>query len=81
MSLITQDNLFVWDVELSDFPKGTPFYKDLQSYATKNKKKPVIEMEMKFPKDYPMHPPFVRVIRPRFRFLTGKKTSCARLTW
>ena len=28
-------------------------------------------MEMKFPKDYPMNPPFVRVIRPRFKFLTG----------
>lgn len=32
---------------------------------------PVIELEMKFPKDYPMNPPFVRVIRPRFQFLTG----------
>lgn len=32
---------------------------------------PVIEMEMKFPKDYPMNPPFVRIVRPRFRFLTG----------
>lgn len=33
---------------------------------------PVIEMEMQFPKEYPMFPPFVRVIRPRFKFLTGK---------
>jgi len=28
-------------------------------------------MEMKFPEDYPMAPPFVRVIRPTFKFLTG----------
>ena len=26
---------------------------------------------MQFPGDYPMAPPFVRVIRPRFKFLTG----------
>ena len=32
---------------------------------------PVVHLEMKFPKDYPMAPPFVRVIRPRFQFLTG----------
>ena len=36
---------------------------------------PVIEMEMKFPKDYPMSPPFVRIVRPRFQFLTGKLLS------
>ncbi|XP_006819488.2 ubiquitin-conjugating enzyme E2Q-like protein 1 [Saccoglossus kowalevskii] len=29
---------------------------------------------MKFPKDYPMSPPFVRVISPRFKFLTGHIT-------
>ena len=33
---------------------------------------PVVYMEMKFPKEYPMAPPFVRVVRPRFKFLTGK---------
>ena len=32
---------------------------------------PVIYMEMEFPPDYPMTPPFVRVLRPRFKFLTG----------
>ena len=31
-------------------------------------------MEMSFPEDYPMAPPFVRVIRPKFRFLTGHVT-------
>ena len=32
---------------------------------------PVIYMEMQFPGNYPMEPPFVRVVRPRFKFLTG----------
>jgi len=32
---------------------------------------PVIYLEMQFPQDYPMAPPFVRVTKPRFKFLTG----------
>lgn len=63
--------MFLWDVELSDFPKGSFLQKDLDSYAKKTGRKAVVEMEMKFPKDYPMNPPFVRILRPRFQFLTG----------
>jgi ubiquitin-conjugating enzyme E2 Q len=47
--------------------------KDLVSYAKKTGRKAVVELEMKFPKDYPMNPPFVRILRPRFQFLTGMK--------
>lgn len=68
------DNLFVWEVELSDFPKESMLAKDLKAYADKMKRKPVVELEMKFPKDYPMNPPFVRILRPRFKFLTGHVT-------
>jgi ubiquitin-protein ligase len=32
---------------------------------------PVISLEVIFPQDYPMSPPFVRVVKPRFEFLTG----------
>ena len=66
-----QDNLFLWDVELSDFAKGSLLQKDLEAYAKTTRRKPVVELEMKFPKDYPMNPPFVRILRPRFKFLTG----------
>lgn len=31
-------------------------------------------MEMIFPPDYPLAPPFLRVLRPRFKFLTGHVT-------
>lgn len=68
----TQDNLFIWDVELSDFPKESLLTRDLENYAKKQNKQPVVELEMKFPKDYPMTPPFVRILRPRFQFLTGE---------
>lgn len=70
-----QDNLFLWDVQLSDFPEGSLLQKDLETYAKKTHRKPVVELEMKFPKDYPMNPPFVRILRPRFMFLTGKDAS------
>ena len=33
------DNLFVWDVELSDFDSRTLLYKDLQSYARTYRRK------------------------------------------
>ncbi len=61
----------MWGVELSNFPKDTPLAEDLEAYAKKSNRKPVVELEMKFPKDYPMNPPFVRILRPRFKFLTG----------
>ncbi|KAK2193036.1 hypothetical protein NP493_18g08012 [Ridgeia piscesae] len=68
------DNLFLWDVQLIDFPADTDLGRDLQEYAKKYNREPVIHMEMKFPEDYPMAPPFVRVIRPTFKFLTGHVT-------
>ena len=45
--------------------------KDLKRYAERTNRKPVVAMEMKFPGDYPMNPPFVRILRPRFKYLTG----------
>jgi len=58
-------------VELSDFPSKSLLAKDLFAYSSSTGNKPVVAMEMKFPKDYPMSPPFVRILRPRFKFLTG----------
>ncbi|KAJ8303307.1 hypothetical protein KUTeg_019703 [Tegillarca granosa] len=68
------DNLFVWDVKLKNFPPESRLSKDLQKFAEKYKKEPAIVMEMQFPTDYPMSPPFVRVVYPRFQFLTGHIT-------
>lgn len=68
------NNLFKWDVQLRDIPEDTKLGKDLKLYSAKCKKEPVISMEMQFPGDYPFNPPFLRVIRPRFRFLTGHVT-------
>lgn len=68
------DNLYKWKIELFNFEKDSLLGKDLEAYAARTGGKPAITMEMKFPSDYPMAPPFVRVVKPRFEFLTGHVT-------
>ncbi|XP_046570027.1 ubiquitin-conjugating enzyme E2 Q1-like isoform X2 [Haliotis rubra] len=68
------DNLFMWDVKLTDVPTDSRLGKDLQQYSTKYKQEPVVTLDMQFSQDYPFAPPFIRVIRPRFKFLTGHVT-------
>ncbi|XP_045193955.2 ubiquitin-conjugating enzyme E2 Q2-like [Mercenaria mercenaria] len=68
------DNLFIWDVKLTGFPADTTLGKDIRNWAEKHKREPVVYLEMQFPGEYPMAPPFVRVTRPRFKFLTGHVT-------
>ncbi|KAJ5219903.1 hypothetical protein N7468_009107 [Penicillium chermesinum] len=54
--------VYQWIVELHSFEKDLPLAKDLE----KRKLQSVI-LEVRFPHQFPMSPPFVRVIRPRFR--------------
>lgn len=68
------DNLYKWKIELFGFEEGSLLKRDLDAYAARTGEKPAIQMEMKFPSDYPMAPPFVRVVKPRFAFLTGHVT-------
>ncbi|KAG9187472.1 ubiquitin-conjugating enzyme E2 Q [Alternaria panax] len=55
------DNIYQWIVELHSFDSTLPLAKDMKSKDVKS-----IVLELRFGKDYPMSPPFVRVIRPRF---------------
>lgn len=68
-----KQNLYHWNVRLFGFDKKSDLHKDLQEYS-KRSSKDFIEIEMRFSKDYPFMPPFVRVVRPRFKFLTGHVT-------
>ncbi|KAK3085847.1 hypothetical protein FSP39_009580 [Pinctada imbricata] len=68
-----EKNILVWDIILKDIPDSR-LSKDLEQYAKKYQTDPYIKMEMTFPTDYPMAPPFVRVVKPRFKFLTGHVT-------
>ena len=66
-------NLYVWQIRLFDFDKGTPLYDDFQKLK-KNGGKDHIEMLLTFPEDYPFKPPFLRVLSPKFERMTGRVT-------
>lgn len=54
-------NLFQWIVELHSFDPTLPLANDMKVNGVTS-----IVSEIRFPKDYPFSPPFVRIIRPRF---------------
>ena len=60
-------NVYQWIVEFHSFEAHLPIAKDMKERGLKS-----VVMEIRFGKDFPMSPPFVRVIRPRFKtFLQG----------
>lgn len=54
-------NVYQWIVELHSFEPHLPLASDLKAKGLKS-----VVLEIRFGKDYPMSPPFVRVVRPRF---------------
>jgi len=62
------ENLYHWEVKLSGFTGEIG--DDIKQYGQGH-----VELEMRFSKDYPFQPPFVRVVQPRFRFMTGHVTA------
>ncbi|KAI5863513.1 hypothetical protein GGS23DRAFT_596687 [Durotheca rogersii] len=61
------NNMFQWIVELHSFDPGLPLAQDMKSAGLTS-----IVLEFRFLRSYPMSPPFVRVIRPRFlSFMNG----------
>ncbi|KAL2822869.1 hypothetical protein BJX63DRAFT_375705 [Aspergillus granulosus] len=54
-------NMYQWIVELHSFEKRLPLAQDLKKAGYSS-----VVMEIRFPSDYPLSPPFLRVIRPRF---------------
>lgn len=55
------ENMYQWILELHSFEPHLPLAKDMKSRGIKS-----VVLELRFGKDYPMSPPFVRIIRPRF---------------
>ncbi|KAL8737441.1 MAG: hypothetical protein Q9181_001687 [Wetmoreana brouardii] len=61
------NNMYQWIIELHSFETDLPLTTDLKAKGLKS-----VVMEVRFGKDYPMSPPFVRIIRPRFlSFMAG----------
>ncbi|KAH9220067.1 hypothetical protein DL95DRAFT_443142 [Leptodontidium sp. 2 PMI_412] len=54
-------NVYQWIVELHSFDQSLPLAQDMKAAKVTS-----IVLEIRFGKDYPFSPPFVRVIRPRF---------------
>lgn len=61
------ENMFQWIVELHSFDPELPLAKDMKNAGITS-----IILEVRFGRDYPFSPPFVRVIRPQFLpFMNG----------
>ncbi|KAL2008123.1 hypothetical protein VTN00DRAFT_8105 [Thermoascus crustaceus] len=59
--------VYQWIVELHSFDPSIPLAADLKAAGLQS-----VVLELRFSKDYPISPPFVRVIRPRFLpFMAG----------
>jgi ubiquitin-conjugating enzyme E2 Q len=54
-------NMYQWIVELHSFDAALPLAKQMKEKGMKS-----VVMEMRFGPDYPMSPPFIRIIKPRF---------------
>jgi ubiquitin-conjugating enzyme E2 Q len=54
-------NMFQWIVELHTFDPSLALAKDMKTAGVSS-----VVLEFRFGRDWPMSPPFVRVVRPRF---------------
>lgn len=65
-------NLYHWELKMFGFDAKDPISNDMKLRGVKE-----ILFHVTFPQDYPFSPPFIRVIRPRFQYLTGRShISC-----
>mmetsp|Transcript_15088 Transcript_15088/g.24360 ORF Transcript_15088/g.24360 Transcript_15088/m.24360 type:complete len:228 (+) Transcript_15088:2-685(+) len=61
-----EDSMEKWCIKLFGFDEDSNLAKDLMVCGMDH-----VELLMSFPDQYPFEPPFVRVVRPRFRRQTG----------
>ena len=61
-----EDQMDKWKISLFQFDADSMLAKDLKVLGLH-----AVELEMSFPEQYPFSPPFVRVVRPRFKRQTG----------
>eukprot|EP00416_Gambierdiscus_australes_P029530 CAMPEP_0171092172 /NCGR_PEP_ID=MMETSP0766_2-20121228/35538_1 /TAXON_ID=439317 /ORGANISM="Gambierdiscus australes, Strain CAWD 149" /LENGTH=328 /DNA_ID=CAMNT_0011550379 /DNA_START=56 /DNA_END=1042 /DNA_ORIENTATION=- len=74
---MVEDSLYHWCVKMhaSGFPEGCSLRKELTSFASQHPSNvAAVVMDVAFPDRYPMDPPFIRVVRPRFQMHTGHIT-------
>lgn len=62
----SEDSMEKWTIKLFQFDPDSNLAKDMLVVGIDH-----VELEMKFPEQYPFEPPFVRVSKPRFKRQTG----------
>lgn len=62
----SEDTMDRWKIRLFQFDNDSNLAKDMMVLGLDS-----VELEMSFPDQYPFEPPFVRVVRPRFKKQTG----------
>ena len=62
----SEDCMKTWVIKLFQFDADSNLAKDMLVLGLEH-----VELEMTFPDQYPFEPPFVRVVRPRFKRQTG----------
>jgi ubiquitin-conjugating enzyme E2 Q len=62
----SEDCMDKWTIKLFQFDEDSNLAKDMLVLCQDH-----IQLEMKFPNQYPFEPPFVRVVKPRFKRQTG----------
>jgi ubiquitin-protein ligase len=68
--VISDDNISIWNVYFSNFDNNSLLSKDMIEYNINE-----IHFEVRFPDNFPLYPPFFRVISPIFQYQTGRITS------
>jgi len=74
---MVDDSLYHWTVKMhSDgFPEDCALRKELRQFGAQHPSgESAVVMDVQFPDTYPMSPPFIRVVRPRFQMHTGHIT-------
>jgi len=66
MEPFSEESMEKWVIKLFKFDEDSNLNRDLMSLGLDH-----VELEMTFPDQYPFEPPFVRVVRPRFKRQTG----------
>lgn len=62
----SEDSMKNWTIQLFQFDPDSNLAKDMKVLGIEH-----VELEMSFPDQYPFEPPFVRVVKPRFKRQTG----------
>lgn len=68
------DNLYIWDIYLSKFDPDALICKDLKEKGIEEVRVEILFAHGGEKRVYPISPPFVRIVWPRFQFHTGHIT-------